>query len=488
MPTFQIGLEDGRKLRIEAESQEAALAGAQHFIASSAAQPKVGAVEDAVKSIPHGLMSGLAGVLSASGQGALAEMGQDPSDIPDAAQTQAILEKNVTGETHKPQTGAGRIAAGTASAVTNPTSYLGPAGPVRALLSSLAASAMSEGAGEATKDTAAELPARMIAGALAPTFAGKSKAPALPTAEELVNAGSAGFDAIRRDPTTIKGSVMENWAARQRSALARDNLDVETAPNAVGVLDRFTGSPYTTAQDLDKTRMMLRQAQANGGNDATVASRLLGELNDHISGLRPQDALVGDVNGLKQTWADAHGNYAAGMRAQGVDEALTRAQDKAAKANSGKNVGNAYRSEFDKYLSNERAQRGFNDAEVETIRGLVRGSPGINLLRNIGNRLGGGGGPGSTMIAGLGTAGGAAAGGPEGGLEGGGIGLGLAALGALARGRYNAGMASRAGQISNMVRARSPMALTMSAPPSAQNSAWIRRVLNTASAMKQWAQ
>jgi len=36
MPTFEIGLEDGRKLRIEADSQEAALAGAQHFMTQSA--------------------------------------------------------------------------------------------------------------------------------------------------------------------------------------------------------------------------------------------------------------------------------------------------------------------------------------------------------------------------------------------------------------------------------------------------------------------
>jgi hypothetical protein len=40
MPTFEIGLDDGRKIQIDADDQQSALAGAQHFL------------QQAVKSLP----------------------------------------------------------------------------------------------------------------------------------------------------------------------------------------------------------------------------------------------------------------------------------------------------------------------------------------------------------------------------------------------------------------------------------------------------
>lgn len=55
MPTYKIGLEDGRSLNIDADSQEAALAGAQHFITNDAAPAPSGVVAG----FEHGL-SGVA--------------------------------------------------------------------------------------------------------------------------------------------------------------------------------------------------------------------------------------------------------------------------------------------------------------------------------------------------------------------------------------------------------------------------------------------
>jgi hypothetical protein len=65
MPTFQIGLEDGRTLHIEADNQEAALAGAQHFIGG-------GAQNAPASNAPSGLIDhlrqGAAGVVGGVGE------------------------------------------------------------------------------------------------------------------------------------------------------------------------------------------------------------------------------------------------------------------------------------------------------------------------------------------------------------------------------------------------------------------------------------
>src|SRR5260370_404337 len=58
MPTFQIELEDGRKLSIDADNQEAALAGAQHY----SSQPQGGGLAGHAKAAVTGLANVVAAV------------------------------------------------------------------------------------------------------------------------------------------------------------------------------------------------------------------------------------------------------------------------------------------------------------------------------------------------------------------------------------------------------------------------------------------
>src|SRR5215469_7203833 len=105
MPTFEIGLDDGRKLRIEADDQQSALNGAQQWISQNQQQQQAapsgvqGTLMDALKGVPSAALGRLSSLLSVSGQAAGAEMSQPEitDSTPSPAQTQDILEKNVTG-------------------------------------------------------------------------------------------------------------------------------------------------------------------------------------------------------------------------------------------------------------------------------------------------------------------------------------------------------------------------------------------------------
>ncbi|MGM5019202.1 hypothetical protein [Tardiphaga sp. 367_B4_N1_1] len=81
MPTFQIGLEDGRSLHIEADSQEAALAGVQHFLGQKPAEPSGAAAGFAkgTEDIANGVKETAKQYLGV-GQGA--EKPSDPNYVP----------------------------------------------------------------------------------------------------------------------------------------------------------------------------------------------------------------------------------------------------------------------------------------------------------------------------------------------------------------------------------------------------------------------
>ena len=76
----------------------------------------------------------------------------------------------------------------------------------------------------------------------------------------------------------------------------------------------------------------------------------------------------------------------------------------AASANSGHNLENALRQRMRSVLTSPKLSRGLNSDERSAIEGFVRGGPVTNVVRHIGNYLGGGGGLGHLITTGAGAA------------------------------------------------------------------------------------
>ncbi len=113
----------------------------------AAGQPSHSAILDFFKSMPRGVLKGLSSALSAGGQAAQIEMGQ-PVDVPDAPDTTAILEKNVTGDLPKPQGRAGKYGDVIGETLGNPASWVGPGGALMKTVTGIGSAAGSEAAGE----------------------------------------------------------------------------------------------------------------------------------------------------------------------------------------------------------------------------------------------------------------------------------------------------------------------------------------------------
>jgi hypothetical protein len=80
-------------------------------------------VLDTFQSMPRGALAGLANSAVASGRAAAAEMGQ-PAEQPSDAEALALLEGNVTGPLHRPQTPAGEVGADIGQVMGNPANWI----------------------------------------------------------------------------------------------------------------------------------------------------------------------------------------------------------------------------------------------------------------------------------------------------------------------------------------------------------------------------
>jgi hypothetical protein len=138
-------------------------------------------VADFFKSIPRGIVGGLAGAASAMGQAEAPLQGM--SGVPGAEESTQLVEQNVTGQLPKPQGTAGKFGRTVGEFLGNPATYLGPGSlPAKALTGATAAIG-SEAAGQATEGTSMELPARIaggLVGAKAPSVAARTITP-IPT-------------------------------------------------------------------------------------------------------------------------------------------------------------------------------------------------------------------------------------------------------------------------------------------------------------------
>jgi hypothetical protein len=83
MPVFQIGLEDGRSLRIEADDQESALAGAQHFLGNNTSAPEPSGIAAGLSHGAEDVSNGLAQTAKEYlGVGPGASQPTDPDYVP----------------------------------------------------------------------------------------------------------------------------------------------------------------------------------------------------------------------------------------------------------------------------------------------------------------------------------------------------------------------------------------------------------------------
>lgn len=492
MPVFTIETPTGVKLDIEANDEQAALAGAQEWHQQNSTdiqQPKVGVGEDIAKAAPGAAVGGLSNAIGLPGsisqlntlaakgiawaggkllgykpediakvQELLADSGEKERTFATPAEIKKGIEKDVTGPLYEAQTPVGKVASKTLETVTNPVSYAGPGGALLKLAGAAGAGAGGEVARQAAEGTGYEVPAE-IAGSLVggglPLAAARPRAPAAipaPSAPMIDLAADSAYARGGSIDAAIHPQVVQQTAQQARAAIRAARSNETLSPTTHGVIDRLEGSAASGELDMPSLHMLrkeINQARAAGGEDSAMAAILGQHVDDMVDQLAARRAYttmqtgplagqrvggspvtrgsVADVQEAMRNFRRADTDYTAARHSDMITGREANGALNAAKQHSGMNLDNNLRDQIAGILKSETLSRGFTQQELGLMHEIVEGTASQNAIRQIGNRLGGGGGIAGTMLAAIG----AAAAGPIGALAG------VAGLGVRAAANHN---------------------------------------------------
>ena len=243
-------------------------------------------------------------------------------------------------------------------------------------------------------------------------FAGaRPAAPKVPTLSapsipELKAAAKVGYESPEVAAVNIKSKAITDFADKTSLELNNLGIDDILAPKTFGLLSRLQkapGSSTITGANIQTARKAF--GNAAGSPDPTerlAAKTVIDKLDELLPNLSSKDVISGDVGAAAKILEEARGNYSAAKRAESIDNKTIQAELQAAAANSGQNVANTVRQRMADILLKPKEQRGFSEPELAQMEEIVRGSKSGNVLRMGGNLLGGGGGLGAAVSAGIG--------------------------------------------------------------------------------------
>jgi hypothetical protein len=349
----------------------------------------------------------------------------------------------------------------------------------RLFASRVAAPALSsEAAGALTQGTAAEPYARVAgafagaggASAAAQKFqemaAARRAASAVPSAEDLLGTARGQFKAAENMGLVVSPDFVTKTAADMRQSLRGFDPEGQAAVfKAVDRLESLVGpsSPVAMMNDVELIRKQLTNLKMSSDAPTREAARkALTSLVDAQKGVTAADVVAGNAAAYSKIMQDAVGNYAAGKRSNTVMGKAALGDLNAATAGSGANEDNALRQAIKQLVrpvNNDivpKAQRlGFNQAEIDAMNQVARGTPAGNAARYLG-KLAPTGSVSGAMSAGAGYG----AAGPFGAVA-------LPAAGYLAKKIGDMSTKSAIKTLDSLVRSRSPLAQQVAAqlPP-----------------------
>jgi len=238
-----------------------------------------------------------------------------------------------------------------------------------------------------------------------------------PTVEMLKSEAKAGFDEVRGMGVDYSSSHVVDMARATQQKLEAEGFNSENAKQTFSLLNKLQSAPADSVAPLSglaTARKSFNKVPKKIDDEADFAAAQMARerLDKFIMEPNAETVVAGPATSAGEALKRANANYAARKRSDRLTGVQTEADIRAAAANSGKNVGNSTRQKIASLLLNEKKKRGFSQAELEALEGVVEGSTAANATRNVGNMLGGGGGVGALLAAGAGGMAGGAVGAP----------------------------------------------------------------------------
>lgn len=357
MPQFEVTGPDGARYRVDAP-EGATEAQVLERVKRQATTADPAGVADFFKSIPRGILGGLSETVSAGGRAAEIEMGQEES-VPGKEETRSLLEKNVTGDLHKPETRAGRFGETVGEFLGNPASYIGPGGPAIKAATAATGGLGSEALGQILEGTSAEPYGRIIGGMLgatAPRAAVRTITPNPVSPQRLEAVNRLRAEGIEPTAGQITGS----------RALRYAESELGQAPGAGGARERAA-----TRVDDGLTRAALaRVGEVADRATPEVVDRAFTRIGGQFDALAARNQATYDAQFVQQL-LDAQNNYnqlvSVSQRAPVVENMVNDALGRLSRSRTLE--GDVYQSTRSRL---ERMRRNTKDPEVNMALAEMR--------------------------------------------------------------------------------------------------------------------
>lgn len=223
-----------------------------------------------------------------------------------------------------------------------------------------------------------------------------------PTTEQLLKAGGAGYDLARGQGVSYKPDAIGGLSNSLRKGLNEKGIASVNYPGSHAFLDTLEGlkeNPSVSLTDL----LAHRDALKNVKREAKATNTIRQGINNQIFSPKDASVLSGEAKEAGSIVKQADRNYAAGSRAEKLDKIESKAERRAGSANSGMNLDNQIRGKVSSLLENDKDIRGFSPEETASLENVANGNIVRNGVRRVGNMLGGGGGIGAGVVAGIGS-------------------------------------------------------------------------------------
>lgn len=243
----------------------------------------------------------------------------------------------------------------------------------------------------------AEFGGQMLGGltpsALLSTIRRKVAPRATSTVEELTTLKNAAYKQADNAGVAYSPQGYDRMLANIAKDVQADNFNADRHKMAASFLQDMVGKrgqPLTLTQ-LDQLRQNVRRdlITPSYGNQAASADAhfgylILDEIDDFIATAKAGDVITGSADDANKLILAARELNTRLRKTELLEDALTRAERRAASTGSGGNINNAIRQNIRAILDSPKKRRAFTKAELFEMEALIRQGSMENFLRWVG--------------------------------------------------------------------------------------------------------
>jgi hypothetical protein len=205
------------------------------------------------------------------------------------------------------------------------------------------------------------------------------------TRPQLEAARNAAYQAVDNVGLQFKPEAYDDLVGGIADEMAAARLNPMRHPKAASMLDdirSLRGKP-TTLTELDQLRQVIRRDVASSSDEAErfFGQKMIRNIDEFIQAAGPDQVISGDPAQAATAIRTARDLHTRLKKLDTFEEALGKADLRAASTGSGGNVDNATRQNVRRVIE---TTRNLTPAERKAAERVVRGGPVQNTLRTIG--------------------------------------------------------------------------------------------------------